>query len=107
MIHSRRVDTYVTIIIFFIIIARTESKKNKHVFDNILHIHTHVTSPVALSQPDFEKSSPGATVLGFTADAGSEVEVTRPSVTKKCQIVTLATNFHRFYLVLHTSVGVA
>ena len=38
---------------------------------------------------------------------GSEVEVTRPSVTKKCQIVTLATNFHRFYLVLHTSVGVA
>ena len=106
MIHSRRVDTYVTIIIFFIIIARTESKKT-NMYLIIFFIYTHVTSPVALSQPDFEKSSPGATVLGFTADAGSEVEVTRPSVTKKCQIVTLATNFHRFYLVLHTSVGVA
>ena len=98
----------VTIIIFFFITARTESRKTcKYVFDKILHIHSHVTSPVAPSQPDFEKSSPGATILGFTADAGSEVEATRPSVTKKCRIVILATNFHRFYLVLHTSVGVA
>ena len=106
MIHSRRVDTYVTIIIFFIIIARTESKK-KDMYLIIFFIYTHVTSPVAPSKPDFEKSSPGATILGFTVDAGIEVEVTRPSVTKKCQIVNLATNFHRFYLVLHTSVGVA
>ena len=70
-------------------------------------IYTHVTNPVAPSQPDFEKSSPGATILGFTADAGSEVEATRPSVTKKCRIVTLAKKLLRFYLVLHTSVGVA
>ena len=107
MIHSRRVDTYVTIIIFFIIIARTENKKT-NMYLIIFFIYTHMLqAPLLPLNLTLKKGSPGATILGFTVDAGSEVEVTRPSVTKKCQIVTLATNFHRFYLVLHTSVGVA
>ena len=71
-------------------------QKNKRVFDNILHIHTGYKPLCSLSTRLLKKRIGRDNFRIYGRCTGSEVEVTRPSVTKKCRIVTLAKNFLGF-----------